>query len=69
MGQYLVLTKKLIIFICLKIFQHFYDVLIPYYKIATLNFYYHMPNIALYGTLFQKLLGDSIFYPFKQIVT
>jgi len=69
MGQYLVLTKKLIIFICMKIFQHFCDVLIPYYKIATLNFYYHMLNIALYGILFQKLLGDSIFCPFKQIVT
>jgi len=53
----------------MKIFQHFYDVLIPYYKIVTLFFYYHTPNIALYGILFQKLLHDNIFYPLEQTMT
>ncbi len=68
MGQYLVLTKILIIFICMKIFQRFCDVLVPYYKIVNLIFYYHTPNIVLYGILFQKLLGDNILCPFKQTI-
>jgi hypothetical protein len=45
----------------MKIFQHFCDVLVPYYKIVNLNFYYHTPNIALYGILFQKLLQYNNF--------
>jgi hypothetical protein len=69
MGQHLVLTKILNIFICMKIFQHFCDVLVPYYKIVNLNFYYHTPNIVLHGILFQKLLRASIFWPLKQTMT
>jgi hypothetical protein len=69
MGQYLVLTKILITFICMKIFQHFYDVFIPYYKIVSLFFYYHTPNIVLYGILFQKLLHNNIFCPLEQTMT
>jgi hypothetical protein len=53
----------------MKIFKHFCDVLVPYYKIVSLNFYYHAPNIALYDILFQKLLRDNIFCPLKQTVT
>ncbi len=56
MGHYLVLTKILIIFICIKICQHFCDVLVTYYKILSLNFYYHTPSIVLYCILFQKKL-------------
>jgi len=66
MGQHLVLTKILNIFICMKIVQHICDVLVPYYKIVSLNVYYHTPNLVLYGILFQTLLQDSIFCPLKQ---
>ncbi len=69
MGQHLVLTKILNIFICMKIFEHFCDVLVPYYKIVNLNFYYHTPNIALHGILFQKNLRNNIFGPLKQTMT
>jgi hypothetical protein len=68
-GQHLVLTKILNIFICMKIFQHFFDVLLPYYKNVNLSFYYHTPSNVLHGILFQKLLRDNSFYPFKQTMT
>jgi hypothetical protein len=42
---------------------------VPYYKIVSLNFYYHAPNIALYDILFQNLLPDNIFCPLKQTLT
>ncbi len=48
-------TKIPFIFISMKIFSHFYDVFIQYYKIVILHFYYHTFNIALGGILYQQL--------------
>jgi hypothetical protein len=56
MGQHLVLTKILNIFICMKIIQHICNVIVPYYKIVSLNVYYHTPSPTLYRILFQTLL-------------
>jgi hypothetical protein len=63
-------TKIPIIFICMKIFQHFCDVFVPYYKIVILNFYYHtsnkLPNMVFYS---KNSLWDGIFSPLKQTTT
>jgi hypothetical protein len=56
-----IITKIPIIFICMKIFQHFCDVFVPYYKIVSFNFYYHISNITLYGILFQKKFVGQYF--------
>jgi len=54
----------------MKIFQHFCNVFVQYYKIVTLNFYYDTFNIALYNILSQKLLvGQYFLCTLKQIVT
>jgi len=46
-------TKKIsLIFICMKIFQHFCDVFALYYKIIILNFHHHTLNVALWDILF-----------------
>ncbi len=54
----------------MKIFQHFCDVFVQYYKIVILNFYCHTFNIVLYNILSQKLLvGQYFLCTLKQIVT
>jgi len=67
------IIKIPIVFICMEIFQHFCDVLVPYYKIVLLNFHYHTFNIALCCVLFQKIpkktMMDNIFMTLKQNVT
>jgi hypothetical protein len=61
MGQHLVLTKILNTFICMKIIQHICDVLVPYYKIISLNVYYHTPNLALM-VFYSKHCCEIVFF-------
>jgi hypothetical protein len=49
----------------MKIFQHFFDVLVPNYNIVILNFKYH----TLYGILFQELHVGQYFLSIQIIVT
>jgi hypothetical protein len=62
-------TKITIIFICMKIFQQFCDVLVPYYSIYIFNFKYHTSKITLYDILFQELHVGQYFLSVQINVT